>query len=54
VKTRGSDHDRGTYAISVAKGGMRVGPQVRDLPAPRTEIAEGKKELPARMAKKRR
>lgn len=24
VKTRGSDHDRGTHAVSVAKGGMRV------------------------------
>ena len=25
VKTRGSDHDRGTYAIGIAKGGLRVG-----------------------------
>ena len=39
VKTRGSDHDRGTYAIGVAEGGMRIGPPVPDLPAPRTEIA---------------
>ena len=41
VKTRGSDHDRGTYAIGVAKGGMRVEAAVRDLPAPRTEMARG-------------
>jgi circadian clock protein KaiC len=39
VKTRGSDHDRGTYAIGVAKGGMRILAPVTDLPAPRTEIA---------------
>jgi circadian clock protein KaiC len=25
VKTRGSDHDRGTHSITLAKGGMRVG-----------------------------
>ena len=42
VKTRGSDHDRGTHAITVGKGGMRVGASVSELPAPRTEIAEGK------------
>ena len=23
VKTRGSEHDRGTYSVSVTKGGMR-------------------------------
>src|SRR5450432_285678 len=28
VKTRGSGHDRGTYAVTVAKGGMRVEPPV--------------------------
>jgi circadian clock protein KaiC len=42
VKTRGSDHDHGTYSITVAKGGMRVGASVSELPAPRTEIAKGK------------
>jgi circadian clock protein KaiC len=26
VKTRGSDHDRGTHAVSIAHGGMRVEP----------------------------
>jgi circadian clock protein KaiC len=46
VKTRGSDHDRGTHSITVAKGGMRVGASVSELPAPRTEIAEGKKPSP--------
>jgi circadian clock protein KaiC len=46
VKTRGSDHDRGTHSITVAKGGMRVGASVSELPAPRTEIAEGKIRLP--------
>jgi circadian clock protein KaiC len=25
VKTRGSDHDRGTHAMTVARGGLRVG-----------------------------
>jgi circadian clock protein KaiC len=36
VKTRGSEHDRGTHVISVAKGGIRVGPSVSESPAPLT------------------
>jgi circadian clock protein KaiC len=28
VKTRGSDHDRGTHAITISEGGMRVGAPV--------------------------
>jgi circadian clock protein KaiC len=35
VKTRGSDHDRGTHSVTVAKGGMRIGPSVSEPPAPR-------------------
>jgi circadian clock protein KaiC len=50
VKTRGSDHDRGTYSITVTKGGMRVGASVGELSAPRTEIAEGKAEGRKRLA----
>jgi len=56
VKTRGSDHDRGTYSVTVAKGGLRVGASLSELPAPRTEIAEGKGKtrLPKRKVGKRR
>jgi circadian clock protein KaiC len=35
VKTRGSDHDRGTHAIVIAQGGLRVGPSAGE-PAART------------------
>ena len=42
VKTRGSDHDHGTHAITVGKGGMQVGASVSGLSAPRTELAHGK------------
>jgi circadian clock protein KaiC len=54
VKTRGSDHDRGTHPITVAKGGMRVGPSVSEPPAPRTEGPEGSKRLQNRRDSKRR
>jgi circadian clock protein KaiC len=54
VKTRGSDHDRGTHAIVVARGGMRVGAPLRDLPAPRMEIAEGPGQAPKGKARKGR
>jgi circadian clock protein KaiC len=32
VKTRGSDHDRRTHTVTVAKGGMRVGPLAPRIP----------------------
>jgi circadian clock protein KaiC len=32
VKTRGSDHDRRTHTVTVAKGGMRVGPLMPGMP----------------------
>ena len=51
VKTRGSDHDRGTHSITVAKGGMRVGPSLSEPPAPRTEDPEGEKRLKNRRNK---
>ncbi len=55
VKTRGSDHDHGTHAITVAKGGMRVGASVSELPAPRTELAKSKGKSKGKpRAKKRR
>jgi circadian clock protein KaiC len=54
VKTRGSDHDRGTHPITVAKGGMRVGPSVSEPPALRTEVPEGKKRFQNRRNRKRR
>jgi circadian clock protein KaiC len=38
VKTRGSDHDRGTHAITIAKGGIRVGKLLTELSAPRSEL----------------
>jgi circadian clock protein KaiC len=54
VKTRGSDHDRGTHSITIARGGMRVGPPLREPPASRTEGSEGKKRLQSRRDRKRR
>lgn len=51
VKTRGSDHDRGTHSITVAIGGMRVGPSLSEPPAPRTEDPEGEKRLKNRRNK---
>jgi circadian clock protein KaiC len=35
VKTRGTDHDRGTHSIVIGQGGMRVGPSVGELLTPR-------------------
>jgi circadian clock protein KaiC len=35
VKTRGSDHDRGTHAIVIAQGGLRVGPPANEPAAGR-------------------
>jgi circadian clock protein KaiC len=43
VKTRGSDHDRGTHSLSVGRGGMRVGPPLNESPPPRARRASGKK-----------
>jgi circadian clock protein KaiC len=43
VKTRGSDHDRGTHSLSVGRGGMRVGPPGNESPAPRARRPRGKK-----------
>jgi circadian clock protein KaiC len=37
VKTRGSGHDRGTHAITVAKGGMRVEPPLSGSEKPGAE-----------------
>jgi circadian clock protein KaiC len=54
VKTRGSDHDRGTHFVSLARGGMRVGAPLRDLPAPRMEIAEDPGPAPKSKARKGR
>jgi circadian clock protein KaiC len=54
VKTRGSDHDRATHAITVAKGGMRVGPSVGEPPEPRTGSHGGKKRLQSRRDRKRK
>ena len=54
VKTRGSDHDRGTHPILVANGGMRVGPSAREPPAPRAGGPEGKKRLQSTRDKRRR
>ena len=41
VKTRGSDHDRGTHAVSVAKGGMRVESFAGGSTAPPPENGRG-------------
>jgi len=41
VKTRGSDHDRGTYAVAIAKGGMRIEPFAGGSAAPPPEIGRG-------------
>jgi circadian clock protein KaiC len=35
VKTRGSAHDFGTYAYSIARGGIRIGERVGKADAPR-------------------
>ena len=43
VKTRGSDHDRGTHSLNVGRGGMRVGPPGNESPAPRARRPRGKK-----------
>jgi len=48
VKTRGSDHDRGTFSLTVATGGMRVGPSVDEPPVP----ARRKQRSPKRPRKK--
>jgi len=54
VKTRGSDHDRGTYTITVARGGLRIGPTVTEPAAPRTEGRGGKPPVHAIRDKRRR
>jgi circadian clock protein KaiC len=50
VKSRGSEHDRGTHALAVGHGGLRVGAVLQALSAPRTEGIEGKpvEEKPAK------
>jgi len=35
VKSRGSAHDRGTYAFELAAGGVRMGARIGDSPGPR-------------------
>ncbi len=54
VKTRGSDHNRGTHSISVGKGGMRVGPSVSEPPAPRPRRPASKKRIQNRSDRQRR
>lgn len=54
VKTRGSDHDRGTWSIAVGKGGMRVTEASSGLPAPRSESVLPKAKPPTGKNKKRR
>ncbi|NTX07670.1 ATPase domain-containing protein [Myxococcus sp. CA040A] len=34
VKTRGSEHDRRTYFMTVSRGGLRIGSSVSELPTP--------------------
>ena len=41
VKTRGSDHDRGTHPVTVAQGGMRVGPVTHDRKTTRARTSAG-------------
>jgi circadian clock protein KaiC len=50
VKSRGCEHDRGTHAISLGHGGLRVGAKLLELSAPRSESIEGKpaEEKPAK------
>ena len=36
VKTRGSDHVRGSHAVTIAAGGLRVRPAAGAVAAPRT------------------
>jgi circadian clock protein KaiC len=50
IKTRGSAHDRGTYIITIGKGGVRIGPPVTESPSPTNRSPEGAK----RSRKKRR
>lgn len=51
VKTRGSDHDRATHAITVGKGGMTVGPSMSEPHALRT-APEAEKPAKRRRARK--
>jgi circadian clock protein KaiC len=53
VKTRGSDHDRGTHFITVGKGGMRVGPSASEPQALRRQGPVAKKRLAKRSDRKR-
>jgi circadian clock protein KaiC len=59
VKTRGSEHDRRTHEIVLAKGGMRVGspvsePLVRRAGTARAEQGLPEKKMPKKANKKRR
>jgi circadian clock protein KaiC len=53
VKTRGSEHDRRTHAISVSKGGIQIGPATPKTPALDTGRPRSKKRLPSTQAKQR-
>lgn len=52
VKSRGSEHDRGTHALTVGHRGLRVGASLSELPAPRTEIMKAKPAAPKPAAPK--
>ena len=43
VKTRGSDHDRSTHTVVVARGGLRVGPAVHGAALSRAERARAER-----------
>jgi circadian clock protein KaiC len=45
VKTRGSEHDRGSHRITVGKGGLRLGGRIGEPPPPSPEKAKKKRLL---------
>jgi circadian clock protein KaiC len=55
VKTRGSDHDYGSYSITLGKGGMRVGPRVGEPgPLRARQSPQGGAPLPKKPLPKKR
>jgi len=53
VKTRGSDHDRRSHAISVTQGGIHVGAVAAKTPAVAAERPRSKKRSPSTRSKQR-
>jgi circadian clock protein KaiC len=59
VKTRGSDHDYGSYSVTIGKGGMRVGPRggepgsLRVRQSPQGGAPLPKKPLPKKRERRR-